>query len=556
MVEKFVRENNGIKERECTTTKKSREAGIILRKRKIFLGVAGMTAAALVCVDTKVVLADETDSYLPVFEEYRDAFFSYDGTNWDSIKTQFPDVSEFLVTNGRGIIPWYGFYDIDGNGTPELFWSYETIDGIEWKNVDVFSYDGEQIRKVGEDDTFSETTGSHVYENGIIQVNLNNQVFFYRIAPDGYSLENLEETLSADEFSQTVNGLENEIKIDWKKFDPSDWEEASFEEISMDSITGYPEYDEVIRKYYHGASLNWTIQEFSEDGLCYLFGYTPDINKIGYYVMDIDGDGTDELLIGLCGYEDSMGLYGYNNGMMYDLYTMINGERVQILSSGERDRYYLCQDNVIANEGSGGALSSSWDYYNLENGELEIKEAVFYDGYHDEENPWFYTTADPYENYSNPISEETARSLIAQYEYQNIPFISLATLTSEDVTSDNEETGLSELKQQAEQEIAEIEEEDTEIENELIDLSGVSPEQYKEKLNGRYELWDEELNVLWSYLKEKLSADEMDALTQDELSWINEKEGQVSSAASEEEGLELAAELTRERVYYLLDMLP
>ena len=61
---------------------------------------------------------------------------------------------------------------------------------------------------------------------------------------------------------------------------------------------------------------------------------------------------------------------------------------------------------------------------------------------------------------------------------------------------------------------------------------------------------------MWSYLKEKLSADEMDALTQDELSWINEKESQVSSAASEEEGLELAAELTRERVYYLLDMLP
>lgn len=526
--------------------KVTQEAENILRKRTIFLVAAGM-AAALLCVDTREVLADETDSYLPVFEEYRDAFLTYDGTNWDSIKAQFPDVSEFLVTNGRGIVPWYGFYDIDGNGTPELFWSYETIDGIEWKNVDIFSYDGEQVRKVGEDDTFSETTGSHVYENGVIQVNLNNQAFFYRIAPDGYSLENLDEILSADEFSQMVTGLENEIKIDWKKFDPSDWEEDSFEEMSMDSITGYPEYDEIIRKYYHGASLNWTIQEFSEDGLCYLFGYDPDISKVGYCIMDIDGDGTDELLIGL---------YGHENGAIYDLYTIINGERVRILSSGERDRYFLCQNNVIANEGSSSAVNSCWNYYDLENGMLKIRESVFTDGYYDMENPWFYTTTDSHQDYSNSISEETARSLIAQYEYQDIPFISLATLTSEDMTSDNEETGLSELKQQAEQEITEIEEEDTELENELINLSGVSPEQYKEKLNGRYELWDEELNVLWSYLKEKLSADEMDALTQDELSWINEKESQVSSAASEEEGLELAAELTRERVYYLLDMLP
>ena len=53
--------------------KVTQEAENILRKRTIFLVAAGM-AAALLCVDTREVLADETDSYLPVFEEYRDAF--------------------------------------------------------------------------------------------------------------------------------------------------------------------------------------------------------------------------------------------------------------------------------------------------------------------------------------------------------------------------------------------------------------------------------------------------------------------------------------------------
>lgn len=506
-------------------------------KRTNYLGAAGLAIIVFSCIDAKLVLADETDLYMPIFEEYRDAFFTYDGTNWDSIRTQFLDISEFLVANGRGVIPWYGFYDIDGNGTEELFWGYETIDGIEWKIVDVFSYDGTQIRKVGEDETFSETTGSHIYENGVIQVRLNNQEYFYRIAPDGYSLENLEETPGIDE-------VENEIKIEWKKFDPTEWEEDVSQEFLMDSITDYPEYDEIIRKYYYGAVSNWTIQEFSENGLCYLFGYDPDINEMGYCVMDIDGDGTDELLIGLCKYEESM---------IYDLYTIIEGERVQILSSGERDRYYLCQNNVIANEGSGGALNSSNSYYHLENGKLKIKESVFFDGYYDSENPWFYTQEEPHADYSNPVSEETARSLIAKYEYQNIPFILLSTLNSENVISSNEETGISELKQQAIQEISKIEEEDTELQNEIGNLSGDLPERYKEKCNRRYELWDEELNVLWSYLKEGLSTDEMDALTQDELSWIASKESQVSFAESEEEGLKLAAELTRERVYYLLD---
>ncbi len=74
-----------------------------------------------------------------------------------------------------------------------------------------------------------------------------------------------------------------------------------------------------------------------------------------------------------------------------------------------------------------------------------------------------------------------------------------------------------------------------------------------------YTLWDDCLNQIWNIFKENLDPDEMDKLTEEELSWIEEKEQAVTDASSEFEGGSLAplaanskaAELTRERVYYL-----
>lgn len=193
------------------------------------------------------------------------------------------------------------------------------------------------------------------------------------------------------------------------------------DEVSEEmSITGYREYDDILRRYHEGAEAGWSIQAFSEQGLCYLAGYEPDLTEMGYCLLDIDQDETDELIIGR-NYE------GYE-GMVFEIYTILDGKAVCIASSGERSRYYICQDGTIANEGSSSATRSSWRYYDMTGGQLELKEAVFADGDYDRSNPWFYTTANLYEDYSNPISEEEAYAIIGKYEYITVPFISLASL--------------------------------------------------------------------------------------------------------------------------------
>ena len=63
---------------------------------------------------------------------------------------------------------------------------------------------------------------------------------------------------------------------------------------------------------------------------------------------------------------------------------------------------------------------------------------------------------------------------------------------------------------------------------------------------------------VWSYLKETLSLEDMEALTNEELNWITEKEETVNSMTTLSEGeiLAKAAELTKERVYELFNRLP
>lgn len=297
------------------------------------------------------------------------------------------------------------------------------------------------------------------------------------------------------------------------------------------SITGYPEYDEIVNQYYNGASLNWSTEDFREHNLCYLAGYETGVDQIGYCVRDINGDGVDELMIGGIGeYSDP--------GMFYDLYTMIDGQRVLVKSSGERDRYYLCQDQTIANEGSSGAALVIWGYYDFVSGQLQLKEGIFTDGDKHPENPYFYTTTTFYEDYSNPISDEEAENIINKYTYETIPYISLADINNQSAVA---ESGTSSFRQQAEQEVNETEQQASVAE------SG----------NEQYEIWDRCLNDVWGYLQEALSSEEMETLIQEEMDWIQNKENIINTIKmqSGEEALKKAAEITRERVYDLLNML-
>ena len=307
-------------------------------------------------------------------------------------------------------------------------------------------------------------------------------------------------------------------------------------DLSQDSpVTSYPEYDEIIWQYYNGVNANWSMEDYSEKNLCYLAGYETSSSDIGYCTMDIDGDGIEELLIGSVNKDADP-----YTGMFFDLYTMIDGQRTLVVSSEERNRYYLCEDHTIAYEGSGSAWNSDYKYYDFVSGKLQFKENVFYDAYDHPENPWFYTTTEDCTDYSTPISEEEGQNIRGKYSHMNIPYVSLSEIGSQTV-AETTQPETSSYRQQAEESVKTAEQK--------ADSAVTGSEQY--------EIWDNCLNEIWSYLQEALSSEDMDALTQEELDWITGKENIINSAEnpSAEEILAKVAEITKERVYELLDRL-
>lgn len=185
------------------------------------------------------------------------------------------------------------------------------------------------------------------------------------------------------------------------------------------TLADYPQYNEIVQKYYEGASAGWDISQFQENNLCYLAGYYSDINKLGYCLLDVDSDGTDELFIGTT--EDE----GYE-GMFFDMYTLTDGKAELVATSGERDRYYLCEDNTIANEGSSSAFLSVNYYYEYKSGKLNLQDGIVNDGELDPQNPWFYGTLDNGEDSLEPISEGAADSIKSKYKYMKLSFSPLS----------------------------------------------------------------------------------------------------------------------------------
>jgi hypothetical protein len=152
------------------------------------------------------------------------------------------------------------------------------------------------------------------------------------------------------------------------------WQELNAADISMDS---------------------WE-DPLSPNSVSYLF-YWPysgieSLSDVGYAIIDIDGNGTPELL--MAGMGDSEDIY---EDVIYNLYTYIDGDIVFLASSGERYRYSLsASDGLIYESRSASAFTSYYNLYrvNNETGKLEVVEAVIYDDNENETAPWFYAMGD------------------------------------------------------------------------------------------------------------------------------------------------------------------
>ncbi len=183
-------------------------------------------------------------------------------------------------------------------------------------------------------------------------------------------------------------------------------------------------YAAVLSRYYAAVSARAGAEELTEAGLNYMLAYDygeAPLDSAGYALMDVDGDGVNELLIG------SLAGDAYNRQIILELYTVRDGEAKPVFTSGERDRFYLCSDGTVAEEASSGAMNSAWCYYDYRSGEITERQSLIFNAAADRENPWrsLVNGAD------SPISEEDAMNFFMAYQNlyitpEYIPFSQLS----------------------------------------------------------------------------------------------------------------------------------
>lgn len=99
-----------------------------------------------------------------------------------------------------------------------------------------------------------------------------------------------------------------------------------------------------------------------------------------------------------------------------------------------------------------------------------------------------------------------------------------------------------------------------EIEN-SIENDDLTQTEYNLKTKDLYDMWDSDLNAIWSELKNVLDEETMEQLLLEQREWIARKEAEVNKAGADYEGGSMqpmvmnnkAAELTKTRVYELLE---
>lgn len=167
-------------------------------------------------------------------------------------------------------------------------------------------------------------------------------------------------------------------------------------------------YQEIIQTYVTAIEGGWNPEQCNHANISILTANVQSTEDLGYAMMDLDEDGEEELLI-------------TDGNVIYSLYSLTpSGETVCFITGMERDAYYLSDNGIIANVGSGGAAISYYIFYSFSNDTLDVIQQLTYDAYTDPENPWFRGEME--EN----ITEEQANAIIDAYPHRYISHTTLS----------------------------------------------------------------------------------------------------------------------------------
>ena len=186
-------------------------------------------------------------------------------------------------------------------------------------------------------------------------------------------------------------------------------------------------YTQQIERYYTALSDQWDESAYFDHEMSSLAAYYYEgnaLDHVGFTFMDLNGDDIQELIIGAIKNAEQ-------DPLVFEIWTLKNGEPVMLAQSGARNRYYMqyAEDDdmwSVAYEAENGAANHAVYDLQLVDGAFEVIQGIVFDAVANENLPWFMTY-DLDWNTSNdvPIDEDTADAVMEEGRnlYKAIAFL-------------------------------------------------------------------------------------------------------------------------------------
>ena len=185
-------------------------------------------------------------------------------------------------------------------------------------------------------------------------------------------------------------------------------------EDNASSVSINENYAPQIERYYEAISNQWDDGAYFEHQMCPMVVHYYEENaldNVGFTFMDLDGDDNQELIIGAI-------MNSEQDPLIFEIWTLNNGEPVMLAQSGSRNRYYSQyseEDGLwsIANEAENGAANHAVYYLQLLDGKLEVTQGILFDAVANESAPWFMAYDLDWDVSNDmPIDEDTANAVM------------------------------------------------------------------------------------------------------------------------------------------------
>ena len=358
----------------------------------------------------------ETDPklYDQCLQKYADAIRE----NWDPERCSAEDISILVALGASRDRLGYVLRDLDGDGSSELLITDGTViydlytlteGGVShvvtgWERNSYALCEDNVIRNTGSNGAASSLTAFLRLEDGELK-NLVTVQFSAEVDPDNpwFRLDGTSD--SPEPISEAeADSILASYPVQTLSVTPLPGADPSGTGETENTSAGTGEvpalYAQWLGKYVRAVAENWDLERCQQENISYLTAFLSSVDEIGYTLMDLDGNGVEELIVS-------------DGSVIYDVYSWMEDGILPVLSGGERITYTLCQDNIIACRGSSGAARTYYTFYRFGDYVLTEEEAVSYDADQDPDNPWFYA----YKASGEPkhIPEEKAKQIIDAY---------------------------------------------------------------------------------------------------------------------------------------------